>query len=145
MNLDDFYNSSIPCSRECFLSFSLCFIYLSTVFLATIIVLKGTVTTTNAAVLMTPSYIRVLADTTSYPTTFIPYLDKNCSRCYQMRHFGLSTNEGTPQRDLSRARQWGVCAMNEFHQFLGLKCMCWPLVRNQFLHLEILFFRIQDL
>ena len=56
MNLDDFLQlfraltSSIPFSCECFFffSFSFSFIYLTTIILATIIVLKGTVTTTNS-------------------------------------------------------------------------------------------------
>ena len=42
---------------------------------------------------------------------------------------------------IQQARQWGVCTMNEFRQFLGLKRMCWPLVNNQFLHLDNLIFK----
>jgi linoleate 10R-lipoxygenase len=37
---------------------------------------------------------------------------------------------------IQQARQWGVCTMNEFRQFLGLKRMFGPLVRIRFLHLD---------
>ena len=72
MNFTDFLQlfraltSSIPCSCECFLSFSLCLVYLTTFFLATIIVLKGTVTTTNA----TPNATNRARDSSRVPTLF---------------------------------------------------------------------------
>ena len=74
MNLDDFYNFSAhshPPSLVLVSDFFLfhCVYILNYFFLATIIVLKGTVTTNSAVgvTVITPSYIRVLADTTSNP------------------------------------------------------------------------------
>ena len=41
---------------------------------------------------------------------------------------------------IQQARQWGVCTMNEFRQFLGLKRMSWLLVRNWFFNLASSYF-----
>ena len=40
---------------------------------------------------------------------------------------------------IQQARKWGVCTMNEFRHFLGLKRMSWLVVRNRFLHLDNIF------
>ena len=41
---------------------------------------------------------------------------------------------------IQQARQWGVCTMNEFRQYLGLKRMSWLLICNRFLYLDRLVF-----
>ena len=40
---------------------------------------------------------------------------------------------------IQQARQWGVCTMNEFRKYLGLKRMSLLLVFDLFLHLDNLF------
>ena len=40
---------------------------------------------------------------------------------------------------IQQARQWGVCTMNEFRKYLGLKRMSWLFVRYLFYILTIYF------